>query len=277
MLLLAVHVALAADCAAPTTNEDLVVALGDAVRAYGELDRTGFEASLRAAKEAVDCLGEVIEPSHAAELHRATGLSAFLARDEDLAKTRFAAARRIEPAYTFPDTLVPEGNPVRELYQGLDPAQSPVDELPPPAAGSLRLDGRSSRERRTLLPTVFQRLDGQGAVLESSLLNPGVPAPAYEQGKVDDRAKPTKAKRGPSVPLLAVAGVVAAGAIGTYVGSHVSRSGYDKHVQAGGPNPDFTDTANAKRSTTNALVITSVGLGIAAAGTGAVAMFAGTF
>ena len=179
MLLLALHAALAADCTETPTNEDLATTLGEAMRAYGELDRAGFEASLRRAKEVVDCLGEVVDPATAAELHRATGLSAFLARDEDLAKTRFAAARAIEPAYTFPDTLVPEGNPARELYTALDPEQSPVETLASPTAGSLRLDGRTSRARRTLLPTVFQRLDGSGAVVDSALLNPGVPAPAY--------------------------------------------------------------------------------------------------
>lgn len=277
MLVLALLTARGAECSATQTNEDLVVALTQAMQAYGELDRTGFEAGLRKAKSTVDCLDEVIDSAAAAELHRATGLSAFLARDEDLAKTRFAAARALEPAYTFPDTVVPTGNAVHDLYQALDPTSSPIESLAAPAEGSIRLDGVPSRDRKTLLPVVFQRLDGSGAVAASTLLSPGLPPPSYAAAPVESGPAETRRKKGPNVPLLIVAGVAAAGAIGTFAGSHASRSGYVTHVQAGGTNPEFTDTANARRTTTNVLAASAVGLGVVGLGTGAVAVFTGSF
>lgn len=267
-----------AACESPTTNEDLVVVLEKAADAYGALDRDTFEASLRDAKAIVPCLGQVISRPAAAELHRATALSAFLARDQDLARQRFAAARSIEPSYAFPDTLVPEGNPVRDLYTALDPKSSPILVLPTPEEGSLRLDGSVTAERATLFPVVFQRLDGDGAVVESVLLSPGAPPPTYAVGKGRaDSKNGVAAKKSPMVPLLVVAGTLAAGAIAVNVGANLSKKGYVNHMEMGGSDAEFIKAANQKRGTTNALTLTAGGLGLAAVGTGAVAVITGVF
>lgn len=135
-----------------------------------------------------------------------------------------------------------------------------------------------SRDRATLLPVVFQRLDGSGAVVDSVLLSAGAPPPAYAAGTVQTGSDGDDvAKKSPMVPLLVVAGVLAAGAIGTTVGANVSKKGYVSHMKAGGSDADFVATADRKRGTTNALTLTSAGLGVAAVGTGAVAVFTGVF
>lgn len=277
MTLLFALSAASAACEDATTNEDLVVALEKAMDAYGQLDRNGFEASMRDAKAIVGCLEQVIARPTAAELHRATALSAFLARDEDLAKQRFAAARTIESEYSFPDTLVPVGNPIHDLYKAFDPASSPIETLPPPAEGSLRLNGSVGTERPTLLPVVFQRLDGSGAVVDSTLLSAGAPPPPYEPGKTNPDGS-AKKKKSPMVPLLIAAGVLGAGAIGSQIGAQVSGNSYKDHMRAGPSGAgDFVGVADRKRGTTNALTLTSAGLGVAAVGTGAVAVITGVF
>lgn len=266
-----------AACAEATTNADLGAQLDEAMEAYAELDRTRFEAVLRRIKADVECLEEVIERENAAALHRATALSAFLARDEDLAGQRFAAARRIDPQFDFDEAVVPVGNPVRDLYDAFDIGDAPIEPLPEPAEGEILLDGEPTLDRRPLLPTVFQRVDPDQVLQVSMLLNPGAAPPAYRALPPEPTA--TVGKKGPMVPLLVAAGALGVGAIGTSIGAAFSRKGYTRHIDDGpqGDTNAFFKTADRKRSTTNALSVTSLGFGVAAVGVGTAGVITGVF
>src|SRR5688572_19356675 len=112
LALLTVQYSFAADCPAPVTIEVLQADLQAAEAAYVQLDLPGFEVAVERTRTALPCLGAVIPPSTAAWLHRTEGLAAFAASDPIRAEQAFGAGRRVQPAYTFPADVAPEGNPV---------------------------------------------------------------------------------------------------------------------------------------------------------------------
>src|SRR5688500_15029340 len=101
----------AAQCDGPTSTADLEAALLDARRSLERLDGTAFGAATDRIDAVLPCLGEPMSRHLAAEVHRTKGIRAVTERSPD-ASRYFAAARTIEPAYKFPSTLIPEGNPV---------------------------------------------------------------------------------------------------------------------------------------------------------------------
>ncbi|MCB9678989.1 MAG: hypothetical protein H6737_28065 [Alphaproteobacteria bacterium] len=248
----------AAECDTPSRNADLLGALEGASVAFGQLDIESFQMSHTEAKQHLECLTEPISRTTAAEFHRVTGLSLFLERNSPSAAKAFAAARAIEPDYTFPTDLIPEGNPVLETYTQVDPEAGATELVPRPKVGSIKLDGSGSLNRRTALPSIFQLFDGRGAVMNTTLLMPGDALPEYE---VPSNAAPEKtAKGGPNIPLLAGAGASLVVAGGLYAGGAATRGAW--------ANADTIAEAESKRGLTNTLVIASGVAGVAAVGLG---------
>jgi hypothetical protein len=180
-MLAALLVAAAADaaCPNPRSTADLMSALDEAKAAYGDLDVDGFRAAIDRARADLPCVTDEVTPHLAAELHRHEGLLAFFDRQPDRSTTAFAAARRIEPDYRFPESLVPAGNPVLDDYGALDPDGGKVERVPEPASGRLALDGRTSTGRSRSFPTVAQLFDDGGQVTLTAYLWPTDPLPSY--------------------------------------------------------------------------------------------------
>ncbi|MDP2311245.1 MAG: hypothetical protein Q8P18_34815 [Pseudomonadota bacterium] len=216
----------------------------DGIDAAWGISTDTFRAGMTTVSAQLPCLTEAIPPEHAARIHRAKGLEAFVDRDLDRARAAFAAAKAADPAYSFPVTMVPMGNPVRTLYDASTTSGATVP-LPPPAKGAVRLDGIVSRARTIDRATLFQ-LERQPAV-ETRWLAPGDPAPAYRQRG-----------QGFRLPLL-LAGVAAAGA-GTAL--YVVADGL-------GTNPPPIDSQadlDALGAQNHGLLFGAGGLGMAAAG-----------
>jgi hypothetical protein len=119
MLIVGLSVAWAADCERRLSTAELDGLLGDARRSLEKLDTELFVKTTDALDLAIPCLGEPLTRHLAAEIHRTKGIRAVSERDPE-APLVFAAARTIEPAYKFPSTLIPEGNPVRLAYAEVD-------------------------------------------------------------------------------------------------------------------------------------------------------------
>lgn len=250
-------------CAERTTNEALVVALEAAASSYDALEIEAFEKAAEQGVAAVGCLGEPITRSTAAELHRTLGILAYVRREETPSKVAFAAARAIEPSYTFPVDRVPQGNPMLEYYTAVDPTLLQVTEAPYPRSGSVRLDGSAERKRIEGLPVVFQQLDEAGAVSRSVLLGAGDPLPEYPV-----RTDPTT-RKGPQRSTLIAGLVVGAAAGAVYGGAVASRAQYDKATSP--------EDKIAIRPVTNGLVIASGTIGVVAVGLGTVSLVNGRF
>ncbi|MED5372025.1 MAG: hypothetical protein VX899_13485 [Myxococcota bacterium] len=158
-------------------SSELARSLEDAEAAFEARDKAQVLASRDQAVLTVNCMVEPITRSSAARLHRVMGLAAFLEKDQEAAQRSFAAARRLEPAYTFPTSMVPEGHPVREDYRALAVETLSAHTLVPPLSGHLTLDGHEGLDRPDGIPTVYQRFNDAGAVVDTRLLRATDPDP----------------------------------------------------------------------------------------------------
>jgi hypothetical protein len=160
------------------TTADLVAALDEVKLAYTNVDPDAFRAAAAQARSLVPCLSDAVGHHMAAELHRTEGLAAFVEREPDRASLAFSAARSLEPSYTFPTSLVPEGHPVARAY---DEARwnGEATLLAPPKRGHLAFDGREQNARPSDRPTVVQVFGDDGRVNDTAYLWPGDAMPAY--------------------------------------------------------------------------------------------------
>lgn len=269
----------AAFAACPATSGDLVASVEAAEAAFAALDVAAFRAATNKVTAEANCLADSASRPVVARLHRIEGLRAFVDGDTARADQAFAAARAIEPAYTFPEALVPEGHPVRVRYTALSPQPGGSTALPSPTSGYLTLDARSSRDRPADRPALLQVVGDDGGVRASAYLWPGDPPPSYDSAAAVAVAPPPvpptatkdptpRERKGPNLPLAVAAGAslaVAGGTMGLAAGSHAAYYAEDAR-------PADLDGLRAR---TNGLYLTSVGTGVLGVGLGVGAVLAG--
>lgn len=214
-------------CEAAVSSVTLDRVLLDAELAWGRLDLTGFDAAARQAEALLPCVGDALYPPTAARYHRIRGMRAFVERDQAEARRDFAAARALEPGWTFPESLAPPGHPVREDYTALSLDGARYEPVAPPASGRLTFDGLPTGLRARDWPTVVQVFDATGAVDVTRWLRPQDALPSYEEGPPQ---QVQGAPRTRSTPLLVAGGLglLASGALGA-----VAAGAYDDHGLSG--------------------------------------------
>jgi hypothetical protein len=253
-----------ADC--PTKPErttlELTSSLEAAETSYQNADVDGFLAAAGSMDAVIPCIGEVIPRSLVARVHRTFGMRAFVSRNNEQASKAFSGARNIEPMFAFPPEMVPTQHPMAKLYAEADDTgtTSPIER---PAQGSFLFDGRRTLDRPYTRVSLLQQVEDD-EVLGTWYLWPKDPMPDYAVW-TPDTAKASKGF-GVSKVLLIGAGAAAVIAGGTYAAAGANRSTYlDAPVEH----------KDALRSRTNALVVTSAGVGVVAAGLGATAVVMG--
>ena len=167
-----------APCPAPASVAELSALLDQAESAYAGLDPEGFTDALDEATLVLPCVVGAVSPDTAARVHRLKGIALFVADRRDDAAKSFAAARRVDPDYVFPETLVPPEHDLRTLYVAVDPGTFTWEEVPPPETGVLRFDGLDELRRPTSWPTIAQLLEGSRPTA-TAYVRPGDPLPAY--------------------------------------------------------------------------------------------------
>lgn len=182
-LLLALAGPARAACDAPADTTAITSAISDAEATFADLDIAAFKEATDRIRAVIPCLQDPVTRRVAAEVHRFLGIRAFGDRDP-AAPTYFAAARSIEPDYVFPPELIPEGNPLHQVYRSIDLTTGRSVPVSEPAGGYLQFDGRSGAERPAAWPTLFQRFDSSGAVVDTRYLHPGDPLPDYPVKRV---------------------------------------------------------------------------------------------
>lgn len=202
-------------CEEGVTTVTVERALMDAEVAWGRMDVPGFRAAAEDARRMLPCLSDALYPSTAARYHRMRGMLAFVERDQAEARRDFAAARALEPAWRFPESIAPDGHPVLEDYTALALDGARYQRVAPPARGRITFDGLPTSLRARDWPTVVQVFDADGGVATTRWLRPTDALPVYEPGPPTPDSL-ARGGRAPSVPLLAAAGVglVASGALG---------------------------------------------------------------
>ena len=167
-----------ASCETPVGNADVHEALNDATRAYAAFDEAGFLAKVDAINADLACMDEIVAPTYASALHRLRGLRSFLEKDYGVAELHFAAARRIDPTYRFPDSIAPTGNPLHKRYGAVDIGDlNDRRVVPEPARGSYRLDGLRTPKREFGAPVLLQRIAPSGAVSSTAFIEADTPLP----------------------------------------------------------------------------------------------------
>ncbi len=244
----------AAACPVARSLPELGAALQAVDRAWAD-DPADFERYMGDVRAILPCVAEPLDPGTAAHVHRAEALAAFARRDGASVRAAFAAARQADPGFELPDSIAPKDTPLRAEWDSPHPAGE-LQVLVEPAAGSVRLDGRDTRERASGRPVVFQLVTPDGRVAEGAWVTAGAPVPLYPAPK----ARPS--------PL---GGWIATGAAA--VGSGVCLGlayGADADYRAS----VLAASADQRRTTVNGLALGSAGLGAVAIGLGVVAVAA---
>lgn len=266
-----------APCQAPGTTNELNTTLTRAETAFGELNVEPFMEAMDEAIYLIPCLGEALDQSTAARVHRLQGIRQFVASEEARASQAFGAARAADPAYVLPTWLVPEGHAVRDLYGSFPLENASTETVAAPLSGSLRFDGVEGLERPTRWPTLVQVLEPSGRPMATAYLYPGDAMPTYPMAKPPPGAV-AEVGTGEIVPAgpsprrklgFAIGGVgilsgIAAGAL--YGAAAAAASDFEAD------HPAWTrDDLVASQGRANALVISSGSAAALALGAGATA------
>ncbi|MFH1466656.1 MAG: hypothetical protein ABIO70_19880 [Pseudomonadota bacterium] len=270
-------------CPSLILNATISRATADAREAFAATRLEDFQAATGSISSMLPCLMEPIEPAVAAEAHRIMGLGAFVERQGTKAEQAFAAARGIEPDFSWPEELIPWGHPLLSVYQALPLDQGRFATLPAPPAGWVYLDGRPSEPRPLDWPAILQVSDAEGAIQLTAYLWPDMPLPDYTRAVAaapapvvarpvpDEAPAPvlvpaasTTVRRGPKGWALATAGGAAVASGALYLLAAREASSYWDPATPTGDLP-------ALRGRTNGLVLASAGAGALALGTGVAA------
>lgn len=188
----------AAGCLGRSEATTLSARLTDAEAAYAALDDEGFARSMDDVTLLLPCLGDVVPAPDAARLHRMKALQQYGLGDSDAAVSSLVAARALEPAYTFPDALLPPDHELRQMYEALDDDAGDSKRPPQPREGELVFDGTPS-PRRPLDHSTLVQWSRDGQVVGTRLLQPADPLPPF-----DARPRDRMRLLGVSAALLAV-------------------------------------------------------------------------
>lgn len=254
-----------ADCRTPATPADLDAALDAAETAFGELRIPDFlEVTERLQADLLPCQDAALTPERAARVHRVVGLAAFGARDV-YAVQAFAAARSLDPAYTFPSSLVPEVSPIRDDFHAMSLDAARTQTLPAPVEGTLVFDGTPSTERPLSWGTIVQHVGEAGSPLQTAYLRPDDPMFEYRAiaAELPDTGARSSRLFGDAPPAL-VGGALGAALLGAglYTGAGLS------HAQWSNADTSDPDALGGMRTRTNALTVGAGVAGVAAVGLG---------
>lgn len=273
-LLAALTPANAAPCSVALV--DLAAKVDAAELAYATFEVERFSTSMDEAALMLPCLTAPVTPAVSAHYLRMLGMQYVIARSGPRADEAFAAARALDPTYTFPESLVPVGHPIRTHYVAIDPASLHGAPIAPARTGSLLFNGAPISKlgpERPGWPALTQVMDDSATVTTTALVFPADSLPAYDAAPVavistsDAARRPSHASR-----PLAIGGAVAAVGAGVLyavaTGAAASfRSDYD-------PN-DSEEAMLDRRDRVNGLVIASAGVGVLAVAGGVGAVLVG--
>ncbi len=233
---------------------------------WESMDQAAFRATTLKLVSHSPCLSEGAPRSLVAATHRLVGLALYQERDTPGAEAAFAAARLVEPAWSFPAALLPPGHPILLAYQARSPTTVVYSEAPRPREGTVSFDSRVGTARPSAVPTWFQRTDESGRVVASTYLFPTDALPPYDAAR---ELVAQDAEAGHGSRTLAIAG----GATALLAGAVYAAAGVFADDYRNSPQTDAE--LNSLRATTNTLVFGAAGLGAAAAGLGVGAVIHG--
>jgi hypothetical protein len=265
-------------CAKAVTGAELARYISKADVAFSQMDAEAFRAARWQADSSIPCLGAAVQVGQAAAFYRMQALGAFM--DQEHAKTVgwFKSVFAVAPRYVLPQSLAPNGHPLRIDYEvAQDAPEVGGEPVPRPAVGLIRVDGKIANELPRDRPYLWQHADGDGRSRTSAVVVPGMRPPRYATTRGQQEVGPpregvTKVRResGLSKPLAVIAGV---SAIASGVSYGMSSSKAQKFWDASTPQGKL----GGLRDQTNTWAWVSVGTGSLAIGCGTAAVISGTW
>ncbi len=169
----------ALDC--PVSPDALDEVLDEAVAAYAALDSSAFGVARDEARVAVGCLSGPLTAAQAGAYHRMEGLNGLLSRDERRMLDAFRASVAVDPYWEMPESLAPEGHPLRQAYdQARESPPASTVTVRTPSCTLLVVDGVQTPVRPRDRPAILQLLaEVDDAVLWSGYLPSGVEPPGW--------------------------------------------------------------------------------------------------
>ncbi|MFT5585270.1 MAG: hypothetical protein ACI9VR_002858 [Cognaticolwellia sp.] len=237
--------------------------LDEAEDAYSDFDGVLFQDAMDRAAFTLPCLAVAISPAEAARYHQLQGIRQFSAAEEERSAQAFAAARSTIPDLPLSEELVPTGHAMHALYASIPLENGESERIPVPETGEVLMNGSSAQSRPTSWPTVFQLQDPQGQVSQTTYLLPGEALPIYA-GVLPEPpplANIHWIKSKQQLRMLGSGTVLALAAGGTYALGAYNAATYEQEQ----PTWDSEAFRSHERKT-NALVLGSAGMGLAAMG-----------
>ncbi len=269
MLTIALLVALstasaeAPDCTEGTTLGGFLDAAHQGEQAFANMDMVGLTQARQGALDQIPCLGEPVTTEVAAAFHRMMALAAFTQGDEAGTLAEFHAARRLQPGYTIPEDVAPEGHPLVDLYvRSVDAAEGSLDPTIPPLGGWVTVDGVRGAPRPTGISTILQSFESDESIDRTTYLMAGDPTPSFGPMPIDElRRQRRRYYLGGSSAAALVAGGVLYG---------MSWSARSKFMDTDDPMADAD--LPTQRNTTNTLFFSSLGAAGVGVGLGVVTL-----
>lgn len=176
-----VSTAQAGTCSVPL--DQFTAKVDRAEGAYASFEVDAFSSSMDEAALMLPCLTAVVPTDASAHYLRLLGIQYFIERASGRADQVFAGARSADPAYVFPETLIPTGHPLRSHYSAIDLNSLKASPIPLPRAGAIAFNGvpaLSATPERPGFPAIVQVVDSSGAITATSVAFPGDALPPYE-------------------------------------------------------------------------------------------------
>jgi len=261
-LLLLVAPALAT-CEKFTTVLDLRAALDSGYYAWITLEKPAFFSAVTAARSAVVCLAEPLDPSTTARFYLQEALNGYLQGDEMATVLAFESALIAEPSFQLSPAMAPGRHPLQARLSAarIIPSSTPRD-LSNPASGAVFVDGRKDTPAPTDRPFILQVVQDDGKVQGTWWVQTQDPTPWYPAA----RALQLTESRAQAAWPYAAAAVTATAASGILYGmAWTSRARFDD------PDTACTDL-EALRSQTNLFAGASGVMGMMALGAGVTAV-----
>lgn len=267
-----------AEAACPASTADMVTNLDAATAAFSAMDRATFFTSRDKAREQLRCLDGKLLAVDAATFHQVEALHAYVAKDPDGTRLSFRAAVGAQASYDLPQTLAPEGNPLRGLFDEAKNAPAgPQVGVQVPEDAALYVDGSRSQTRPTDRPAVIQLVLGSGELHWTGYVGAGdapswpalpekpkepEPAPTPEPVASTTTTLPVEDKPNPlGTPLIVTGAVLGAASLGMLAAGLSAKGRHNADDTA------FEDLADLQRNANT--------LGYAAQVTGVVALGVG--
>ena len=215
---------------------------------FESLELDSFQVSFSQMQGQLSCVNERISTADAARIHRMTGIALFTEKKNDQAARAFAAARLLDPAWTFPASI-PEGIALRKVWEG-SLAEQKTDVVAIGLPGNWVVDGVVSTRRPSGWPALLQE-ERRGAIYSTQYLPPG-----------QQPAQATPPRSPATTPLAIAAGATALGGITTLVIAGINHGSFDNERHTAGELAELQTRTNSFGGTGVGLGLLAVGLGV---------------